>query len=54
MHRGQDGEKIFNLTSLNQSKSWGKLQKMDELDVWGHVTHRTNKALRFTLCTGMA
>ena len=24
MHRGQDGEKIFNLTSFKESKSWDK------------------------------
>ena len=29
MHRGQDGEKIFNLTSLKQSKSQDKYA-MDE------------------------
>ena len=47
MLRGQDGEKIFNLTSLNQSKSWDKIQTMDELDGWGQMTYRTNTALRF-------
>ena len=27
MHMGQDGEKIFNLTSLKQSKSWDNNHK---------------------------
>ena len=51
MHRGQNGEEIFNLTSLSQSKSWDKIQIMDELDGWGQMTHGTNIALRFNhLC----
>ena len=27
MHMGQDGENIFNLTSLNQSQSWDEIQQ---------------------------
>ena len=50
MHRGQDGEKIFNLTSLNRPNSWDKIQTMDELDGWGQMTHGTNIALRFKIC----
>ena len=54
MHRGQDGEKIFNLTSLNQSKSWDGIKHSDELDVRGQMIYGANKALRFTICTSMA
>ena len=43
MYRVQDGEKIFNLTSLKQSKSWDEIHKMDELDVRGHETYETNQ-----------
>ena len=51
MHRGQDGEKIFNLTSLNQSKSWDNNLTTDELDGRGQMTHGTNIAVRFNrLC----
>ena len=50
MHRGQDGEKIFNLTILNQSKSWDKIQTTDGLDGWGQMTYGTNIALRFNIC----
>ena len=51
MHRGQDGENIFNLTSLSQSKSWDKIQTMDELYGRGQMSHGTNIALRFNhLC----
>ena len=50
MRRGQNGEKIFNLTSLSQSKLWDKIQITDELDGWGQMTHGTNIALRFKIC----
>ena len=50
MHRGQDGEKIFNLTSLSQPKSWDKIQTMNELDGWRHMIYGTNIALRLNIC----
>ena len=51
MHRGQNGEEIFNLTSLSQSKSWDEIEIMDELDGWGQMTHGTNITLSFNhLC----
>ena len=50
VHRGQDGEKIFNLTSLSQPKSWDKIQIMDALDGWGQMTHGTSIALKFNIC----
>ena len=54
MYMGQDEEKIFNLTSLNQFKSWDNHLTMDELDGQGQVTHGAIKALRFTICMSMA
>ena len=50
MHKGQDGEKIFNLTSFSQYKLWDQIQITDELDVWEQKTHGTNIALRFKIC----
>ena len=44
MHKGQDGENI--LISLNQFKSWDKIQTMDELNGWGQMTYGTNTTLR--------
>ena len=53
MHRGQNGERIFNLTSFHQSKSWNK-NKNEWIWMDGNGWHGTNIALRFTLCLKMA
>ena len=50
MHRRQNGENVFNLTSLNQTKSHGRKSIMDEMDGWGQVIHGTNIELKFKSC----
>ena len=41
MHRGQNGERIFNLTSLKQSKSYDKFT-MDEVG-WTRASDKWNQ-----------
>ena len=48
IHRGQNGERIFNLTSFHQFESWDKT-KMNEMDGQAHMTWNQPSTKVYTL-----